>query len=200
MIAQRPSLNFATASVASGIVLSTFAAFYTLPHARRFRWLFSRADGNVSRTETKLEEIKDVHWEFADRAARYREVLDAQHEFIVRRLEDGRIVFANRAFCEAFNMRHEAVIGTKFEPPLIREELRSERPGTGLHIVQLLLTRKGKRWIAWDVRELANEGGEIETQSAGRDITIERTIEHEMKEACDQAEAGSRANRHFLLR
>ena len=89
-------------------------------------------------------------------------------------------------------------IGTKFEPPLIREELRSERPDARLHIVQLMLTRKGKRWIAWDVREVNNEGGEIETQSVGRDITIERAIEDEMKEARDQAEAGEPAKSRFL--
>jgi PAS domain S-box-containing protein len=198
LIARRPSLDLATVSVALGIGLLALAAFYNFPHSRRFRRLFKRADKSVGHGETKLEDIKDAHWELADRAARYRELLDAQQEFIVRRSGDGRIVFANRAFCEAFDMHCEAVISTTFEPPLIREELRSERPGNGLHIVQLLLTRKGKRWVAWDVREVTNDSGEIETQSAGRDITIERAVEHELKEARDQAEAGSRAKSRFL--
>jgi PAS domain S-box-containing protein len=195
MVAQGPALNFATGSVAVGIVLLTLSAFYNLPS---FRCLFGRGGGGISHAETKLEEIKDAHWEFAERAARYRELLDTQQEFIVRRSRDGRIVFANRAFCETFDVRCDALIGTRFEPPILREELRSERPDASLHMVRLMLTRKGKRWIVWDVREVTNDGGEIETQSVGRDITTERALENELKEARDQAEAGNRAKSRFL--
>ena len=196
MVAQRPSLGLATASVAGGIVLLTFAAVVNLWRVQR---LVARGDKSVSHAEAKLEEVKDAHWELADRATRYRELLDAQEEFIVRRRSrDGRIVFANKAFCEAFNVRCDEASGTIFEPPLIREELRSVRPDASLHIVQLMLTCKGKRWIVWDVHEVKNDVGEIETQSVGRDITIERAIEDELKEARDRAEAGSRAKSRFL--
>lgn len=160
--------------------------------------MFWRADKDVRRAQTKLEEIKDARWELADRAARYRELLDAQQEFIVRRSGEGRILFANRAFCEAFSVHCDEASGTTFEPPIVREELRSVRPDASLHIVQLMLTCKGKRWIVWDVREVKNDAGEIETQSVGRDITIERSVENELKEARDQAEAGNRAKSRFL--
>jgi signal transduction histidine kinase/CheY-like chemotaxis protein len=198
MAAQAPSLDLATVSVATGIVFLTFAAFYNLPSFRRFRRLFARGGKGFCHAQTKLREITDAHWKLADRAARYRELLDGQQEFIVRRSGDRRIVFANRAFCEAFRVHCDEASGAMFEPPVVREELRSARPDASLHIVQLMLTCKGKRWIVWDVREVENDAGEIETQSVGRDITLERSVENELKEARDQAEAGSRAKSRFL--
>jgi signal transduction histidine kinase/CheY-like chemotaxis protein len=198
MAAQAPSLDLATVSVATGIVFLTFAAFYNLPSFRRFRRLFARGGKGFCHAQVKLEEITDAHWKLADRAARYRELLDGQQEFIVRRSGDRRIAFANRAFCEAFGVHCDEASGAMFEPPVVREELRSARPDASLHIVQLMLTCKGKRWIVWDVREVENDAGEIETQSVGRDITLERSVENELKEARDQAEAGSRAKSRFL--
>ena len=101
--------------------------------ARRSRWLKTwrswlsaialRFSGRRHGDVEKLEEIKDAHWELADCASHYRQFLDAQQDFIVRRSGDGHVVFANAAFCNAFDVRREDVVGSMFQPPVVRTEV-----------------------------------------------------------------------------
>ncbi len=125
----------------------------------------------------KLEEFKDAHWELTDRASHYRQLLDAQQDFIVRRSENGHLVFANASFCEAFDVRREDVLGSMFQPPVITTEPQAKPSSQHRRFVELLRTRKGKRWIAWDGSKVRNDLGETEIQSVGRDITLERAAE-----------------------
>jgi two-component system, sensor histidine kinase len=163
-------------------------------------WLSGIADrftsGGRSDVE-KLEDIKDAHWELADCASHYRQFLDAQQDFIVRRSGDGHVVFANAAFCNAFDVRREDVVGSMFQPPVIRTEAPA-KPSANHRRFELLRTRSGKRWIAWDESKVRNDLGEPEVQSVGRDVTIERAAEEGLKEACDQANSASRAKSRFL--
>ena len=146
----------------------------------------------------KLEEFKDAHWELTDRASHYRQLLDAQQDFIVRRSENGHLVFANASFCEAFDVRREDVLGSMFQPPVITTEPQAKPSSQHRRFVELLRTRKGKRWIAWDGSKVRNDLGETEIQSVGRDITLERAAEEGLKEARDQANSASRAKSRFL--
>ena len=182
-----------------GLAFLAAGVFLNSPRSRRLeraiaRGLRSRAKAEVD----SLEEIKDAHWELVDQASHYRQLLDAQQDFVLRRSIDGHLVFANSAFCDAFDVRREDVLGSMFAPPVVRSEPAGESSGSGRRIVQLVRTREGKRWVAWDEREVMNDLGEKEIQSVGRDVTNEREIEAQLKEARDQAEAGSRAKSRFL--
>ena len=146
----------------------------------------------------KLEEFKDAHLELTDRASHYRQLLDAQQDFIVRRSENGHLVFANASFCEAFDVRREDVLGSMFQPPVITTEPQAKPSSRHRRFVEFLRTRKGKRWIAWDESKVHNDLGETEIQSVGRDITLERAAEEGLKEARDQANSASRAKSRFL--
>ena len=175
--------------------------------ARRARWpktwrtwlsaIAFRFSGRKHGDIEKLEEIKDAHWELADCASHYRQFLDAQQDFIVRRSGDGHVVFANAAFCKAFDVRREDVVGSMFQPPVVRTEVPAKPPSNHRRF-ELLRTCKGKRWIAWDESKVRNDLGEPEVQSVGRDVTLERAAEEGLKEACDQANSASRAKSRFL--
>ncbi len=175
-----------------------FHSFSIGSAAASLRRLLARDGKNDRSAESTLEKIEDAHWRLSDNALRYRELLDAQQDFIVRRSAAGDVVFANRAFCEAFDVRSDALIGKKFEPPIIREEAGPELPTGGRCVVQLLQMRNGKRWIAWTECEIKSDDGRIDIQSVGRDITVDRAIANELNEARDQAEAASRAKSRFL--
>jgi PAS domain S-box-containing protein len=145
----------------------------------------------------RIEDLDDAHWELTESASRYRQLLDMQHEFVVRRSSDGRLVFANAAFCDAFGVRREDVLGTDFKPERAGPALADASSGEQDHIEQLV-TRKGKRWISWRHAKLKTGSGESEVQSVGRDVTVERAAGERLKEALETANSASRAKSRFL--
>ena len=145
----------------------------------------------------ELEEIKDADWRLSDRAIRYREFLDAQRDFIVRRARDGHVTFANTSFLSAFGVTSRDILGTIYRPEPLRSEIVVGTTTSGQRTIELLATRKGRRWIAWDETEVSTQG-DVEIQSVGRDVTIEREIEEKLKEARDRAEIASREKSRFL--
>ncbi len=159
--------------------------------ARGFHWYRLRQ-------VAKIEEIKDTHWRLFDNAVRYHQFLDAQHDLIVRRDRDGRVTFANTAFLAAFGLTNDDVIGSLCRPHTLRRETTVSTSAAGLRTLELLATRRGKRWIAWDETEVSNPSGDVEFQSVGRDITIDREIEERLKEARDRAETANREKSRFL--
>lgn len=195
---KQPALDPGTLSISAGVLLLALAAFRRLPKLDQFKALFNRGKQGIGRADADIEDVKDAHWALADNAARYRELLDAQRELIVQRSTDGRVVFANRAFCQAFNVSGSDILGTKFEPLLIREDVAQESSPLGDRVVQLLQTGSNRRWISWDVRKMKIAAGSIEIQSVGRDVSLERGIEAELKEARDLAEADNHAKSRFL--
>ncbi len=156
----------------------------------------------LSRLHAALEALKDAHWELSENEVRYKDLLDRQDDVISRRNLDGRYLFVNRAFTAMFAVAPEAVVGTTFAPSVLDSETPPELiPGKTLHrrFEQLIETKAGPRWIAWEeqlVRAPGREGYEI--QSIGRDVTEAREAEAALLEARDQAEAANRAKSRFL--
>jgi signal transduction histidine kinase/AmiR/NasT family two-component response regulator len=144
----------------------------------------------------RIEELDDAHWELTESVSRYRQLLDMQHEFVIRRSSDGRLVFANAAFCDAFGVRRNDVLGTDFRPERAGPALAASSDG-GDHVEQLA-TRKGKRWISWQHAKIKTDSGESEIQSVGRDVTVERAAGERLKEALETANSASRAKSRFL--
>lgn len=170
-----------------------YAAIWTLRrHAARTKLQCNSAEA------VHLEDIEDAHWRLSDNAVRYRQFLDSQRDFIVRRTRDGRLVFANSAFLDAFEVSSDEVIGTRYRPRAFRRDAAISTSTTSLRTLELLSTRRGKRWIAWDETEVSTSQGEIEIQSVGRDVTVEREIEDALRGARDRAEMANREKSRFL--
>src|SRR5262245_39752429 len=114
---------------------------------------------------------------------RYKSLVDAQADAIMRCTPDGRMTYANKAFFKLFMLTPSEAIGQPFRPELhpgspladsgrwIGRETGQER----ISYDQLIKTVAGYRWIAWEDYAIRDaEGGLVEIQSVGRDIT-ERT-------------------------
>ncbi len=145
----------------------------------------------------ELEDLKDAHWRLSDNAVRYRQLLDSQRDFIVRHARDGRLVFANSAFLDAFGVLSDDVVGSRYHPHALCRKIVGASP-SGRRTLELLPTRGGKRWIAWDEIEAPAPNGDIEIQRVGRDVTAEREIEQALKDARDRADAANREKSRFL--
>jgi PAS domain S-box-containing protein len=128
---------------------------------------------------------------------RARSLLEAQGDLIVRRDLEGRVTYANDAFCALAGRARDALIGESYLPKAIEQGAISlAGDGTRSHD-QKLATADGTRWIAWrEVTVRTGHGAEV--QSVGRDVTDRAQAERALADARDQAEAANRAKSRFL--
>ena len=152
-----------------------------------------------------IESLKDVQWELRESEARYRDLLDYQGDIIIRRDPEGRLTFVNDAFCRAFGMTRDTIIGQSFTPRILDGEAHEgvetggETDGQRRRYQQCLATSEGPRWFAWDEFVIQDENGSLkEIQCVGRDITDQRSAEAALQEARDQAEDANEAKSRFL--
>ncbi|HEX9881393.1 MAG TPA: ATP-binding protein [Hyphomicrobium sp.] len=156
-----------------------------------------------ARLEHRLEQLQDLQWQLNENEQRYRALLDAQEDMILRRDDGGRLTFVNKAFLGMFGVTSEDVLGTSFtievldgeqaRPLATTDEIRHQR------LTQQVRTACGPRWIEWEERlEPASDGARLEVQCVGRDVTETRNAEAQLAEARDQAEAANRAKSRFL--
>lgn len=157
----------------------------------------SASVADVASISDALEALEDRRWILSDSEARYRDLLDRQTAAIVRRDLDGRIKFANPAYCATFGVAREAILETTFAPRLIED--RQMPVGRQGDLLQKLATADGPRWFSWSVQDVPElPGGKPERQYVGRDVTAELRHEAQMREAREAAEAASRAKSRFL--
>lgn len=112
---------------------------------------------------------------------RYRNVVEAQTEFVCRFLPDGTHVFVNEAYCTYFGKKRDDIIGQKFVPQIPPEDkvaitghfqsFSPEHP-YGMLRHRSIMPNGEIRWQNWSDRAIFDDAGTIiEYQSVGRDIT-----------------------------
>jgi len=157
----------------------------------------------ATRMQERLEHLQDLQWELKDNEARYRGLLDAQEDMILRRDDAGRLTFANKAFLTKFALTANDVIGKPFAIEVLEDSgpkpLSTSDEVRQLRFTQRVATAIGERWIDWEEQLVpASDGSSFEVQSVGRDVTVQRQAELQLAEARDQAEAANRAKSRFL--
>lgn len=202
------AVSGAAAAVFAGLVLGFGVAAGGLWVMIRRSPIDAPPGGNVHSTvdeslSRRMERLEDMRWQLGDSAERLRELLDAQDDLIVRRDQAGRILFVNRAFCRAFGLEADHVLGTTFEP-----DAASDLPATASQVAddalaedqpQRIKTVDGPRWIVWHSHKIAHSDGiGSDIQSVGRDVTEQRESANELAMARDEAEAANRAKSRFL--
>ena len=148
---------------------------------------------------THNEALVDRNWELKEAEERARSLFESQGDLIVLRDAEGRVTFANDAFCELAAQPRETLIGSPFPLAVLEQgESAIEPNGTRVHD-QKIATSLGPRWIAW--REglvRVDAGAPAETQCVGRDVTDRTETERALGQARDQADAANRAKSRFL--
>jgi len=153
------------------------------------------------RLERQIEHLQDMQWVLSEDEARLRDLLDAQHDMILRRDGERRLTFVNKSFCEVFGVEATNILGTSFAPAALEREDMPAAPGQSgetQRYYERVLTTDGERWISWEAAPVRSPGARAETQFAGRDVTAARTADAALKVARDQAEAANRAKSRFL--
>src|SRR5438552_805146 len=161
----------------------------------RLRLLHRKLRKIVAHNET----MADRNWELQEAESRARSLFESQGDLIVLRDAEGRITFANDAYCELARTPREKLIGSPATLDVIEQgDTALEPSGTRVHD-QKIETALGPRWIAWREGLVRNDaGGPAEMQSVGRDVTDRTESERALSEARDLADAANRAKSRFL--
>jgi PAS domain S-box-containing protein len=112
--------------------------------------------------------------------AEYRDLVEDQQDLIVRFNIEGRLLFVNKAYCEAVGKTRESLKNSVFMP--VTEERYSDviatqmtklfRPPHACIVEQWLQTPKGMRCISWSARSvLGGDKAVVSIVATGRDIT-----------------------------
>src|SRR3984957_14730667 len=145
------------------------------------------------------EALADRNWELKEAEERARSLFESQGDLIVLRDAEGRITFANDAYCELARQPRSALIGSPYTLKVLEQgDTALESHGTRIHD-QRVDTALGPRWIAWReglVRPPA--GPPAEMQCVGRDVTDRTETERALSDARDQADSANRAKSRFL--
>ena len=161
----------------------------------RLRW--------VRQTMRKMalhnEAMVDRNWELQEAEQRARSLFESQGDLIVLRAGDGRITFANDAYCELAEQPRDQLVGSRFALNVLEQgDTAIEANGTRIHD-QKIATALGPRWIAWREGLVRSDAGApSEMQSVGRDVTDRTETERALGEARDHADAANRAKSRFL--
>jgi PAS domain S-box-containing protein len=126
---------------------------------------------------------------------RYRSVVEAQTEFVLRMTPDGYLTFVNEAYCRYCNMTREQMLDPGYcdLDQLPRDErerfaghisrLTPDNPVASIELKNHQMLR-GTSWSAWIDRGIFDESGKlVEVQSVGRDITERVKAEQAREEA-----------------
>ncbi|HCX68059.1 MAG TPA: hypothetical protein DHK64_11150, partial [Rhodobiaceae bacterium] len=72
--------------------------------------------GEIEVLQARLETLRDEKWAIAEREERYRDLVRAQGDIILRKDLEGRLTYVNDVFCETFGLKRPDVIGWPFLP------------------------------------------------------------------------------------
>src|SRR5690606_34226112 len=112
----------------------------------------------IADLEARIETLRDEKWEIAERETRYRDLVRAQGDLILRKDLQGRLTYVNDVFCDTFGRTRTEVIGLPFVPEYPegeRARLLSSFAGLAVppHRIrrdERVITSRGPRWIAWE--------------------------------------------------
>jgi two-component system, cell cycle sensor histidine kinase and response regulator CckA len=138
-----------------------------------------------------ITESKKTEAALRESESRYRAVVEDQTEVICRFRKDGTVIFANDVFCRFFGKSLGELIGAKWQPvavtddvPQIEEKLRSISPSNPVVVIEnRIYDGSGRvRWMQFVNRGFFDpQGGLIEIQAVGRDITERKRVEEALR-------------------
>lgn len=144
-----------------------------------------------------VERLNDRLWELADSEQRYRSLIEAQGDLIVRRSE-GRIVYANAAYAALLGQDEAGIIGSTQAPTVLLTRPAQALADGARVFDECIETAAGERWLSWVETAVPVAAGHTVLQRVGRDITARIAGERALEEARSRAEEASAAKSRFL--
>jgi len=153
-------------------------------------WIWGTASPLYDETGTvigAIESMRDItaskrtEQALRDREAVYAAIVEDQTEMIARLRPDGIYVFVNQSFAAFFAQKKEDIVGTRFVPPVVDEELpllrryfsgiNPSNPVIAIEI-RMIVYNGDIRWTRWNIRGFFSPKGKVtEYQAVGRDIS-----------------------------
>jgi PAS domain S-box-containing protein len=140
-----------------------------------------------------MTQRKHVEQALKESEMRYRGLIEAQSNFIVRTDTEGQFTFVNEAFCRFLGRSRGELIGNESQSFVFYEDIdipgkaveslisRRERVVTVEHRMR---ARTRTAWVQWENVAVFDEAGRvIEIQSVGQDITERRRIYEALHES-----------------
>jgi PAS domain S-box-containing protein len=143
------------------------------------------------------ELLNDRLWSLADSEERYRSLIEAQGDLIVRR-DGARIVYANKAYAALFGASEQDLVGSEMLLPQLASRPLVLLEGGARSFDECLATYEGERWISWVETAVPGPNGRTLIQRVGRDISARIAGEDALVEARARAEAANEAKSRFL--
>jgi signal transduction histidine kinase/CheY-like chemotaxis protein len=144
-----------------------------------------------------VEKLSDRLWELADSEERYRSLIEAQGDLIVRRSE-GRIVYANAAYAALIGKSEAEAVGSVEQPRVRITRPVQALPGGARVVDECIETEDGERWLSWVETIVPVAAGQAVLQRVGREISGRIATETALEEARSRAEEASAAKSRFL--
>lgn len=144
-----------------------------------------------------LDRLSDRLWELADSEERYRSLIEAQGDLIVRR-SGGRIIYANAAYAALIGRSEAEAVGSSEQPRVRSARPVQALPGGARVFDECIETDGGERWLSWVETVVPVAAGQTVLQRVGREISGRIAAETALEEARSKAEEANAAKSRFL--
>ena len=158
--------------------------------------------------QEREKEIALRNIDLQESESRYRAIVEDQTELICRYSPNGKITFANQAYCRYFGKQFDEVLGLMFEllipeqgNRLIMGKLAQLNTANAVvSFEQQFVASNGEtRWLYWTKRAIFDEQNLLrEFAGVGRDITERKNTEEALIHAKEAAETANLAKAQFL--
>ena len=174
---------------AAPFALLGFAAA-SLFHGLAGRSAIASYQRSTEKLHQRLEELQDRAWELRESEERHRSLAEAFGDLMMRRDANGKILYVNEAFASTFGLDTENDLGKVFEDKFLEEKsIYHDLTRGNLREVKVD-TESGTQWFSWLDLPIRDETtGADSIRTVARDITRQKQIELELREATQAAQA-----------
>ncbi len=149
----------------------------------------------IGQTFVNAIKRKESFEALADSEEKYRLIVDAQTDLVIKIDVRGYFAFVSPSYCDLFGKTEEDIIGKKFMPEIHNDDQNATAkamkslysPPYSCYFEQRALTKHGWRWIAWSDKAILNKKNKVEEiVGVGRDITYQKGVEDALRRSEDR--------------
>ncbi len=146
----------------------------------------------------QIERLQDRLFEIADSEERYRSLIEAQGDLIVRETSDRTMAYANETYRRMAGADAGMPAGQVPRLTVLERTEPVVRPDGSRLTDEKVATADGERWISWVETVVMDREGRSESLRVGRDVTERVRAAAALEEARQRAEAANDAKSQFL--